>query len=118
MKRWCLIVIALIAASLSATAAAQPIGDVEAGRSKSQSCVACHGAKGDADNPAFPMLAGQHADYLLHALKAYRSGDRNNAIMNGQAAALSNEDMRDLAAYFSAQEPAIYSLQRGSANTD
>lgn len=108
----------LMIAGLSTPLWAQPIGDVEAGREKSQSCVACHGAKGAADNPAFPMLAGQHADYLLHALRAYRSGDRNNAIMNGQAAALSDDDMRDLAAYFSAQESAVYGLRRGAANNE
>lgn len=97
---------------------AQSIGDVEAGKAKSQSCAACHGAKGASDNSGFPMLAGQHADYLLHALKAYKSGDRQNAIMNGQAAALSEEDMRDLAAYFAAQSSAVQTLQRRSANSD
>jgi cytochrome c553 len=64
------------------------------------------------------MLAGQHADYLVHALKAYKSGDRQNAIMNGQAAALSEQDMRDLAAYYAAQSAAIQTLERRSANSD
>ena len=97
---------------------AQSIGDVQAGQEKSQTCAACHGAKGASDNSAFPMLAGQHADYLLHALKAYKSGDRRNAIMNGQAAALSEEDMRDLAAYFAAQSSAVQTLERRSASSD
>lgn len=97
---------------------AQSIGDIEAGRAKSQTCAACHGANGASDNSAFPMLAGQHADYLVHALRAYKSGDRQNAIMNGQAAALSEEDMRDLAAYYAAQSAAVQTLERRSANSD
>lgn len=103
--------------ALSATAFSQPVGNVEAGREKSQACIACHGANGASDNVAFPMLAGQHADYLLHALKAYKSGDRQNAIMNGQAAALSEEDMQDLAAFYAAQDPALYTPRRGSLSS-
>ena len=99
-------------------ASAQPIGNVEAGREKSQACIACHGATGAADNPAFPMLAGQHVDYLLYALEGYKSGERQNAIMNGQAAALSQEDMRDLAAFYAAQDPALYTLERRSARSE
>ncbi len=105
----------VLAASL--TVAAQPIGNVEAGREKSQACIACHGAVGASDNVAFPMLAGQHADYLYHALKAYKNGDRQNAIMNGQAAGLSDEDMRDLAAFYAAQTPVLSTPQRGSVNS-
>lgn len=106
---------ALLAAGM---VSAQSIGDVQAGKAKSQTCAACHGSKGASDNSAFPMLAGQHADYLVHALKAYKSGDRQNAIMNGQAAALSEEDMRDLAAYYAAQSEAVQTLERRSARTD
>ena len=97
---------------------AQSIGDVQSGQTKSQACAACHGPKGASDNSAFPMLAGQHADYIVHALKAYKSGDRQNAIMNGQAAALSEKDIRDLAAYFAAQSEAIQTLERRSAKSD
>ncbi len=96
-------------------ALAQPIGDPIAGQEKSQTCIACHGANGASDNPAFPKLAGQHPDYLLHALQAYRSGERNNAIMNGQAAALSDTDMRDLAAYYGSLDPALGTLVRDRA---
>ncbi len=111
----------MIAAGLMATAGiaqAQPIGNVEAGRDKSQACIACHGETGASDNSAFPMLAGQHADYLLHALQAYKSGDRQNAIMNGQAAGLSENDMRDLAAFYAAQDPALQTLERRAANSE
>jgi cytochrome c553 len=111
----CLAALLVLGAGL---AHAQPIGDIEAGKAKSQSCAGCHGAKGASDNPAFPMLAGQHADYLLHALQSYKNGNRQNAIMNGQAAALSEQDMRDLAAYYAAQDAAIQTLERRSANSD
>ena len=49
-------------------------------------------------------MAGQHEDYLIHALKAYRSGDRNNAVMAGFAGQLSDQDIADLAAWYSAQD--------------
>jgi cytochrome c553 len=71
---------------------------------KKYSCAACHGAdyKSPID-PSYPKLAGQHADYLKHALVAYKRGDgpngRNNAIMGGQVKPLSNKDIADLAAY-------------------
>ena len=116
MNRWMLMIGAGLLAA-AGIAQAQPIGNVEAGREKAQACIACHGETGAADNPAFPMLAGQHADYLLHALEAYKSGDRQNAIMNGQAAALSERDMRDLAAFYAAQDPAVQTLERRAANS-
>ena len=71
---------------------------------KKYNCAACHGAdfKSPID-PSYPKLAGQHADYLEHALVAYKRGDgpngRNNPIMGGQVKPLSNKDMADLAAY-------------------
>jgi cytochrome c553 len=79
-------------------------GDAEAGKAKSTTCAACHGADGNSTNSMFPRLAGQHMDYLLHSLKAYKSGKRKNPIMSGQAQALSETDMEDLAAYFSSQK--------------
>lgn len=78
-------------------------GDAAAGKEKSSVCAACHGADGNSTIPMNPILAGQYADYLVRALKDYKSGDRQNAIMNGIAAGLSEEDMADLAAYFSSQ---------------
>lgn len=78
-------------------------GDAAAGKEKSSVCAACHGADGNSTIPMNPILAGQYADYLVRALKDYKSGDRQNAIMNGIAAGLSEEDMEDLAAYFSSQ---------------
>ncbi len=90
----------LLAASLPLYAA----GDPEAGRAKAAACAGCHGADGNSKVPTFPILAGQHADYLLQALKDYKSGKRKNAIMQGQVAALSEEDMANLAAWFASQK--------------
>jgi cytochrome c553 len=79
-------------------------GDVAAGKEKSAPCAACHGADGNSQAPTFPILAGQHANYLVRALEDYKSGARNNPIMAGFAAALSKQDREDLAAYFSSQK--------------
>lgn len=79
-------------------------GDIEAGREKSATCAACHGAEGIGEITSYPILAGQYESYLAHALKSYRDGSRDNAIMAGFAAALSDEDIADLAAFFAAQE--------------
>lgn len=98
--------IAVYLASLESPAEKQPIkGNVAAGKEKMASCVACHGVDGNGnpDNPAsaiYPRLAGQHEDYLRKVLREYRSGKRKNAIMNGMAAPLSEQDQADLAAYF------------------
>lgn len=78
--------------------------DPGAGESKSQACQACHGPDGNSPTPNFPNLAGQYEDYLLHSLKGYKSGTRMNAIMAGMAAPLSEQDMKDLAAYYSNQK--------------
>jgi cytochrome c553 len=69
-------------------------------------CVACHGADGNSLVPANPKLAGQHYDYLLKQLRDFKSGERKNPIMTGMVAALSPEDMANLAAYFSSQKQA------------
>lgn len=95
--------LAAVAVSLFASqASAVKFGDPKAGKEKAQACAACHGV--DNDNPQFPRIAGQHADYLLHALKSYKNGDRKNAVMQGQVSGLSVEDMKDLAAYYASLE--------------
>lgn len=81
-------------------AAAQAGGDPAAGKEKAAPCYACHGETGVSPQPIYPHIGGQYEDYLLHALQAYKSGERNNAIMTGMVAALSDQDMKDLAAYF------------------
>jgi cytochrome c553 len=75
-----------------------------AGKEKSATCAACHGIDGNGDNTTYPILAGQYASYMEVALKDYRSGKRQNAIMAGFAASLTIEDIRDLAAYYASQK--------------
>jgi cytochrome c553 len=83
-------------------------GSVKAGEGKSQTCQACHGADGNSDaNPTYPRLAGQYEDYLRKALQDYKSGARNNAVMNGMAVRLSDQDIADLAAYYSSRETGL-----------
>ena len=83
---------------------AQAAGDAEAGKSKSAMCAACHGPDGNGPAPTFPKLAGQHAAYLAKQLAEYKNGERQNATMNGMAAALSEQDIADLAAFYSSQQ--------------
>jgi cytochrome c553 len=79
-------------------------GNPAAGQAKAKTCVACHGADGNSASAEFPRLAGQQADYLVKALKDYKSGMRKNPIMAPQAANLSVRDMEDLAAFYSRQQ--------------
>jgi len=79
-------------------------GNAGAGAEKSKACAVCHGAGGNKPVSAdIPRLAGQYADYLERALIDYKSGARKDAVMNGQAAALSRQDIQDIAAYFQGQ---------------
>jgi cytochrome c553 len=84
---------------------AQAGGDAEAGKAKAQACFACHGVNGNSSTPMFPSLAGQHASYLAKQLADFKSGKRQNALMAGQVASLSPQDMADLAAFFAEQKP-------------
>jgi cytochrome c553 len=93
-----------LAVALAASASVLAGGSADAGKAKSTTCAGCHGADGNSAAPSFPKLAGQHEDYLLHSLQAYKSGKRKNPIMSGQVASLSDQDMKDLAAYFSKQK--------------
>jgi cytochrome c553 len=95
----------------TARASASAAGNAEAGKSKAaQICAACHGPEGNKPTaPENPILAGQHQDYLAKALRDYRSGKRNNAIMKGFAATLSNQDIDDLAAWFASQKSSLRS---------
>lgn len=94
-------------AGLLALGATVPVaataGDVEAGKAKAAVCAACHGKNGIAQIPGYPNLAGQNEQYLVSALKAYKNKQRSGgqaAIMQGQAAGLSDEDIANLAAYY------------------
>jgi cytochrome c553 len=85
-------------------AAAQGAGDAEAGRQKASMCVGCHNIPGY--RTAFPSvysvpkLDGQHAAYIIAALRAYKSGERKHPSMRAMAAGLSDQDMADLAAFY------------------
>ena len=90
------------------TAAAS--GDAEAGKAKAaQVCAACHGPRGEKPTtPEYPILAGQYPDYIVQALSDYKSGKRSNPIMKGMAAGLTEQDMENVAAWFSSQPSPLH----------
>ena len=90
----------IFAASLGIAGTAQAAGDAAAGKAKAEMCASCHGAKGEGIAPN-PPLAGKPEAEQIKALKDYKSGSRPNPIMNGMAATLSDQDMENLAAYYS-----------------
>lgn len=99
----------LMLASLAGSAFAdEPVGDVKAAANKVAMCIGCHAIPGyKATFPEVfrvPMLGGQNAKYIEEALKAYRKGDRTNPSMRGIAGSLSDQDIADLAAYYSQQK--------------
>ncbi|MFN0313847.1 MAG: c-type cytochrome [Burkholderiales bacterium] len=102
MKPW-LLGLALLALTNSLLAAA---GDPQKGQQiASQVCAACHGPDGNSFLAVNPNLAGQHPDYLVKQIKNFKSGDRKNPVMAGMVASLSDEDIKNVAAYYSAQAP-------------
>jgi cytochrome c553 len=76
-------------------------GSETAGLEAASTCIACHGQNGISVSPNWPTLAGQHEDYLRHALNQYRDGTRKNPVMAQMAAPLSDEDVKVLASYYS-----------------
>ena len=90
------------AAALAAALLPAQAADIAKGREKAdQVCAACHGKDGNTPiDPSYPKLAGQSADYLLQALVDYKNESRKNAIMGGQAKALTRAEMADLAAFY------------------
>lgn len=113
----------LFIAAATLGAAAQ---DIAAGKAKAQACAACHGADGNSVAPEFPSLAGQSWRYIYIQLKDYKEGRRSNPLMTPMAAALSREDMVNIANYFAAQplkvaDPVVLSedrLKAGKAKAD
>ena len=98
---------ALAVSFVTVSALAQDIkGDVKAGESKNAMCSGCHGIKGyQASFPEVykvPMISGQSAKYIISSLNAYKKGERKHPSMRGIAETLSDQDMADLAAYYSA----------------
>lgn len=82
----------------------QAAGNTSAGQEKSAMCQGCHGVDGNSVAPTFPSLAGQHPQYIVKQLSDFQSGKRKNETMEPMAAALTPQDMEDLAAYFSSQK--------------
>jgi cytochrome c553 len=80
-------------------------GDIEAGKTKSAVCAACHGANGNSSNPAWPSLAGQNAAYTYKQLVDFKEGRRQDATMTGMVALLNDEDMKNVAAFYESQQP-------------
>lgn len=76
-------------------------GDAAAGKAKSMTCAACHGADGNSPNDLWPNLAGQKEGYIAKQLKAFRDGNRQDPMMAPMAKNLSDEDIANLAAYYS-----------------
>lgn len=103
MKRFLATIATLAVSAISFDASAA--GDIEAGKIAAANCSACHGKDFSTPiDPSYPKLAGQHQDYLAHALTAYRRGGdsptgRGNAIMGAQAKALSDKEIQNIAAY-------------------
>ena len=107
MNKQLTILSALVVSFLTATAAAQDVkGDAKAGESKNAMCIGCHGIKGyQASFPEVykvPMISGQSAKYIVSSLNAYKKGERKHPSMRGIAETLNDQDMADLAAYYSA----------------
>ena len=98
-----LVVLGAIVAAVAFSGLSQA-ANPEAGKEKSRTCAACHGPDGNSAAADFPRLAGQHYDYLVKAMKDYKSGARKNAIMSPQVANLSQRDFEDLAAFYSQQQ--------------
>lgn len=86
---------------LSLFAVVSHAGDVEAGKAKSITCAACHGGEGISPTGIWPNLAGQKEEYLLAQIKAFKDGTRVNAQMAPMVANLSDDDIANLAAYYS-----------------
>lgn len=97
----------VLIASLLASCSISAQGSIEAGKTKSLTCAACHGADGNSQIPMYPKLAGQHEKYLEKQLREFKLGmtsggkqGRVNAVMGGMVMVLSEQDMADLAAYY------------------
>lgn len=98
--------LATLVAGLAAATTASAEGDAKAGRVKAFGCLGCHGIPGYSSvYPTYhvPRVGGQHADYIIAALRAYKAKERSHPSMQAQAATLSDEDMRDIAAFFSSK---------------
>ena len=100
MKKLLMMSMMVLTTSITSPVAA---GDIASGKALSASCAACHGVDGNSPSNAFPKIAGQGKAYLIKQLQDFKSGVRKNAVMAPMVAALSEQDMVDLSAYFSSK---------------
>ena len=98
---------AVFIATASTSNMAFAAGDAAAGKAKAAVCAACHGVQGISSIPANPNIAGQVPGYIATQLAAFKSGERNNLIMAGQVANLTDEDMADLDAHYASMIPNV-----------
>ena len=82
--------------------------DADAGAEKAALCLTCHGPGDKVQGVGTPIISGQYEDYLIYALKSYRSGDRSNPIMTGFVSTLSDRDIEDLAAFYSSMDSSLF----------
>ncbi len=105
MKTTNLTALVLLAATGAVSTGSLAAGDPAAGKVKATTCMGCHGIPSYTNvYPSYhvPRLGGQHAEYLVSALHAYKDGQRSHQTMQAQAKALSEQDMEDIAAFFAA----------------
>ena len=79
-------------------------GNIERGKQKAGTCIACHGVAGNSVNPAWPKLAGSDSAFIKRHLQYFKQGQRVNALMSAQAKGLSDQDIEDLAVYYASVE--------------
>lgn len=101
--------VGLLLAASASTAAAQEAKlpakpDLAKGQATAQVCAACHTSDGSRGSPAYPILQGQHPEYLVKQLTEFKSGLRSNAIMTGMVAALNPDDMKNVAAFYAGKQ--------------
>ena len=96
-----LITVVALSMTMATTGVSAAEGNATAGKAKSGVCAGCHGADGNSANPAWPKLAGQHASYITKQLADFKGKKRSDMLMSAQATGLSDQDMADLAAYYS-----------------
>ena len=107
MKKSFAALVAVLSMSSVSAGVTMPKGDVAAGQAMSAQCAACHGADGNSAAPTFPRLAGQSEKYIYKQLQDFKAGRRNNALMMPMVADKTDQQMADLAAYFSQQKSGV-----------
>lgn len=108
-----LFVLAAVFSFAASVGTAMAAGDAAAGKDKSAMCAGCHGPDGNSTNPEWPKLAGQNEGYLVKQLEDFKSGKRVNATMAPMAAGLSDQDMQNLAAFYSSQKKTMGAADEG-----